>query len=201
MSVLVVFTGGVRSGKSRHAAELAGSVGRGVVVAVAGAPIDQEMERRIAGHRADRPNEWGVLEIGADPFAALARVSSDRVLLLDCLGSVAGRIVGDVFEEARATEGEGDDGLASPEVEWLVEERVSRVTDLLVTREGDTVVVTNEVGDGVVPPSASGRVFRDVLGRANQRLVLAADRAYLVVAGACIDLARAAGPPAWPETS
>jgi len=199
MSALVVFTGGVRSGKSRLAAELAGSRGRGVVVAVAGAAIDGEMERRIAGHRAGRPNEWGVLDIGDDPMAALASAPSEYVLLLDCLGSVAGRIVAEAFEEAGAAEGQ--DELASPEVERLVDVRMSRVADLLVSREGDTVVVTNEVGDGVVPASASGRLFRDVLGRANQRLVLAADRAYLVVTGTCIDLARASDPPDWPETS
>ena len=199
MSAIVVFTGGARSGKSRHAAELAGSRDRAVTVAVGGAAIDGEMERRIAEHSAGRPPEWSVVEIGADATIALGSVPEDRVLLVDCLGSIAGSTVADAFAEEGASDQECE--VATAEVERRVEERMSDVIDVLTARQGDTVVVTNEVGDGVVPASASGRVFRDVLGRANQRLVSAADGAYLVVAGECIDLTRASTVPVWPETS
>jgi len=103
---------------------------------------------------------------------------------VDCLGTFLGSLlftgVG-VPEEAAA-------------------EAVSRsAVDALADRTGDTIVVTNEVGMGVVPVSESGRLFRDILGRANARLVDAADAAYLVVAGRCIDLTALPSHAAWPR--
>jgi adenosylcobinamide kinase/adenosylcobinamide-phosphate guanylyltransferase len=183
---LVVFTGGARSGKSAAAARLAESRRSQVVVAVAGvARDDAEMAARIEQHRADRPAAWITLEVAGVPIAEwLPTVPADAVLLLDCLGT----LLSDVLWGSGAEP--GDEAAA---------ETLARVlTDALAGRAGDTIIVTNEVGMGVVPVSASGRLFRDVLGRANARLVASADAAYLVVCGRSIDLCAAPADPAWP---
>jgi adenosylcobinamide kinase/adenosylcobinamide-phosphate guanylyltransferase len=189
MSLLVV-TGGARSGKSQGAARLAFQRGGGVVVAVAGAGIDEEMRRRIERHRTERDVAWRTLELGRDPSGDLASVDQEECLLLDCLGSVVGRIV--------AEECVGDAHVLSARTEAKVERSVAEFTDTLIRRQGDTVVVTNEVGDGVVPPYADGRLFRDVLGRANRALVDVADGSWLVVAGRCVDLQSLPDDPGWP---
>jgi adenosylcobinamide kinase/adenosylcobinamide-phosphate guanylyltransferase len=197
VSGLVLFTGGARSGKSRFAAGLAASKTRPVVVAVGGALVDEEMERRVARHGEERPPDWRVLEIGAEPADALEAVSEEAVLLLDCLGSIVGRVVAEAFGGVAGGRSEPD--VADASVERHVEIEVSRILDTLLARDGYTVVVTNEVGEGVVPATASGRLFRDVMGRANQRLCAAADAAYLVVAGVCLDLASLSTRPGWPD--
>lgn len=183
---LVVFTGGARSGKSGAAARFAAARGPHVVVAVAGvAAGDEEMAARIERHRLERSVDWQTLEVAGVPSEVwLESVRQSDVLLLDCLGT----LVTDLLwggETEPASEAEAD-------------RVVSELLDALLARAGDTVIVTNEVGSGVVPVSAAGRLFRDVLGRANARLVASADAAYLVVCGRCIDISAAPVDPAWP---
>ena len=189
MSLLFV-TGGARSGKSGVAARLAFERGGRVVVAVAGAAIDGEMRRRIERHRLERAGSWRTLELGKDAVRDLGGVEPDECLLLDCLGSVVARIV--------AEECVGDSHVISAKTEAAVESRVTEVVEYLTRWSGDIVIVSNEVGDGVVPPYADGRLFRDVLGRANQRLVEVADGAWLAVAGRCVDLRNLPTDPGWP---
>jgi adenosylcobinamide kinase/adenosylcobinamide-phosphate guanylyltransferase len=183
---LVVITGGARSGKSAVATRLATAHGDPVVVAVAGVDDgDPEMAARIDRHRADRPDGWTTLEVAGVPVADwIPRVPAGACLVVDCLGTL---LSGLLFRIATTPE------------EAAAEETARALVDALVTREGDTVVITNEVGSGVVPVSASGRLFRDVLGRANARLVDAADRAYLVVAERCFDLTALPREAAWPS--
>ena len=85
--------------------------------------------------------------------------------------------------------------------EAAVAARVDPLLTLLLVRRGDTIVVTNETGWGVVPAWPSARIFRDELGRANRRLTAAADAAYLVVDGRCLDLKKLPHRPAWPASS
>lgn len=183
---LVVFTGGARSGKSSAATELArvrALDGSRVVVAVFGDPgADAEMSARIARHKLDRPSGFESIE-AEDALSWLDAVDDGCVLVVDCLGTLVARIMGEAGEEAPMA---------------AVESRVDEVVARLLARVGDTIVVTNEVGDGVVPAYASGRAFRDVLGRANRMLVRAADAAYLVVCGRLIDLATAPMRAVWP---
>jgi len=189
-----VITGGARSGKSAVAAQLASVHTGPVVVAVAGrADNDPEMSRRIERHRADRPAHWTTLEVAGEHVPTwLAQVPDHACLVIDCLGTlVAERIFG----------GEGPDpGQWVPEaLEERADQVASAIVDAALRRAGDTVVVTNEVGSGVVPASASGRLFRDVIGRANARLVAAADAAYLVACGRCIDLQALPSAVGWPN--
>jgi len=186
---LVVLTGAVRSGKSSMAEELAASRGSEVVVAVAGWDGDGEMTRRIAAHRLARPAGWTTVLIDPDP-GWVAQVPDSSLLLLDCLGTLVSTIC---FEEV------GEVAVAAVGVEQWVSARVTALIDALLARSGDTIVVTNEVGWGVVPAWASARLFRDELGRANRRLIDTADGAWLIVAGKCHDLGELERMPIWPS--
>jgi adenosylcobinamide kinase/adenosylcobinamide-phosphate guanylyltransferase len=187
--MLAVLTGPVRSGKSGHALSLALAVGSPVVVAAAGLADDAEMVRRIERHRSERPAGMDVLEI-EDPMNWLDRVPRNTVVVLDCLGTLVSRAVFD---------GPGHEAdIATAEEERHAEERVDALVAALLAWEGTMIVIANEVGWGVVPKSAAGRLFRDVMGRATRVLVNAADVAWLVVAGRCIDLKDAAAAPGWP---
>jgi adenosylcobinamide kinase/adenosylcobinamide-phosphate guanylyltransferase len=187
---LVVLTGAVRSGKSAAAELMALARGGSVVVAVAGWDGDEEMARRIEAHRAKRPDTFFVIEVGPDP-GWLAGVSGEAVLVLDCLATLVG---------ALAWASAADAEVATAEQETCASEAVEALTDALVARVGDTIIVTNEAGWGVVPATAAGRLFRDLLGRANRVLVAAADAAYLMLDGRCLDLRALPVAPAWPTT-
>jgi len=122
---------------------------------------------------------------------------ADSVLLVDCLGTLVAGIV--AAEALRAGESEAE--TYSESIESAAESRTQRLVDALIRRSGDTVVVTNEVGDGVVPPFPSGRLFRDLMGRANRSLVEAADASYLAVCGRAIELTELPRDVGWPGTS
>ena len=168
---LVVFTGGARSGKSAAASRLAESHGSAVVVAVAGVAVDDtEMAARIEQHRADRPSAWTTMEVAGLPIAEwLPAVPAGAVLLLDCLGT----LLSDVLW------GDGKQLTDETEAETLAH----ALTDALAARAGDTIIVTNEVGGGIVPDNALAREFRDAAGLLNQRIAAVADEVYLAVAG------------------
>jgi adenosylcobinamide kinase/adenosylcobinamide-phosphate guanylyltransferase len=119
----------------------------------------------------------------------VAEVPESAVLLLDCLGTLVSHAC---FEEV------GEAEVAPPGAEEAVSQRVDALVTALIDRRGDTIVVSNETGWGVVPEWPSARIFRDVLGRANRLLIEAADAAYLVVDGRCLDLKSLRVDVVWP---
>ena len=168
--IIRLYVGGARSGKSRLAAERAEAAGGEDVSFVAtGRATDAEMARRIEKHRADRPASWETLESDGDASEALRRASHETVLL-DCLTFV----VADAL-----TQGPAAEELALERCRTAIENLVSTAEAL----EGELIVVTNEVGTGVVPATDLGRWFRDAQGWANQRLAEAATEVTWVVAG------------------
>ena len=167
----VLVTGGVRSGKSRHAESLLAD--RAAVAYVAPGPVrdDADWAARVARHRARRPAHWTTLETG-DLTAALA---TPGPVLVDCLGTWLTRLIDDAgLWDAR-----------SEDVSAYVEEQVDAAIGVL---HDDVVLVTNEVGWGVVPEHRSGRLFRDLLGEVNVRFAAACDEVHLVVAGRVLRL-------------
>jgi adenosylcobinamide kinase / adenosylcobinamide-phosphate guanylyltransferase len=169
MKVLV--TGGVRSGKSRRAESL---LGPGPVTYVAPGPTpaedaDPDWAARIAAHRGRRPATWTTLE-SRDLAAALA---TPGPVILDCLGTWLSAVL-----DARALW-----EAPSTEVTGVVDALLDEAVAVLAAREDDTVLVTNEVGLGVVPAHRSGRLFRDLLGLVNQRVAAACDEVHLVISG------------------
>jgi adenosylcobinamide kinase/adenosylcobinamide-phosphate guanylyltransferase len=186
---IVLLTGPVRSGKSAAAEVLAARRGGPVVVAVAGWAGDGEMERRIEAHRSGRPAGWTTVDASSGT-GWLDAVPDGAVLLLDCLGTQVANIC---HEEV------GDAEIASEGSEAAVSRRVDALVAALLARAGDSVIVSNETGWGIVPVWPGSRVFRDELGRANRRLVDGADAAYLVIDGRFLDLRALPMQPAWPR--
>jgi len=199
---LVLITGGARSGKSRAAEQLAKSRaldGVAVTVAVFGSESDAEMTDRIAIHRAHRPDGFATLP-AEDSLSWLTAVPADGLLVVDCLGTCMGRAMLEVWEECAAAGADMTDAAELPVgFESAFTARVTEIISGLAVRFGDTIVVTNEVGAGVVPAFATGRIFRDELGRANRLLADIADASYFAVAGRMIDLTAAPRSISWPS--
>lgn len=201
---LVVLTGGARSGKSSAAERLAASRaadGRRVTVVVFGRDddADPEFADRIARHVADRPSAFETIEAG-DSSAWRSEVDGDALLLLDCLGTLLGRVMEEQWERLesiRLLDAPAD--VLPAGYEFAVTAALDEVVRWLAARHGDTIVVTNEVGDGVVPAFATGRLFRDALGRANRLLIDRADAAYLAVAGRLVGLSDLPRDASWPR--
>lgn len=174
-------TGGTRSGKSAFAESLAAGSGRAVVYVATLEPLDEEMARRVARHRAERAAGWRTVEAPADLVAALRAVDGEACAIVDCLSLwVSNRLL--------AAAGEAP---APEQAERLEAALVRETADLLALaggRAGPVILVSNEVGWGVVPPTPLGRVYRDLLGRVNQRAAADATRAWLLVAGRALEL-------------
>ena len=180
MAGLWFVTGGARSGKSRHAERLAAATGRPVVYVATMEPRDDELARRVAAHRASRPAEWATVEAPLDPASALAAIDPAHCALLDCLSLwVANRM---------APLGDSPAPDALDRLERELEADAARLVEAARSRDAETIVVTNEVGGGLVPPYPLGRAYRDMLGRVNQQVAAAADRAWLLVSGRALEL-------------
>jgi adenosylcobinamide kinase / adenosylcobinamide-phosphate guanylyltransferase len=166
--MLTLILGGARSGKSRHAQSLAAAAGEPVVVVATATSEDPEMAERIARHRADRPPHWKTIEAPLDVVAAV-RAASAGVVLVDC----ATIWISNLLYEHRGLDRATREKTILEDVETLAE----------VSREGTTIIVSNEVGEGIVPESPVAREFRDLQGQANQILARASSSVVLVVAG------------------
>ena len=180
MSELWFVTGGARSGKSRFAERLATGTGRPVVYIATMEPLDEELRRRVERHRSQRPREWETVEAPLEIVAALRAADPGACALLDCLSLwVSNRLLAG---------GETPSVATLDAIEVALEREVEALLAAAAARSGETIVVTNEVGAGVVPEHPLGRAYRDLLGRANQRVAARASRAWLLVAGRALEL-------------
>jgi len=180
-----MITGGARSGKSRFAENIAARQNGQVLYVATAEALDDEMVRRIARHREQRPGTWQTVEAPRDLLGALSGDPSVSTVLVDCLTVwVANRLLdlGDPDELgwAEMVTGLEDD---------LVEE-IERMFRWAREAPWTLILVTNEVGWDVVPPYPLGRAFRDLLGRLNQAVAEAADGVFAVVAGLPVELKR-----------
>jgi adenosylcobinamide kinase/adenosylcobinamide-phosphate guanylyltransferase len=158
--------GGVRSGKSRYAQQLA-EQSRHVVFVATAKITDDEMRVKIDRHREERPKEWLTVEEPLELAKELAQHDLDcEVIVVDCLTIFAANLL----------EAEGENGAA-------IEGRVEALCDALRAIRCSVVLVSNEVGSGVVPAYPLGRRYRDLLGEINQRVARVADDVVLMVAG------------------
>jgi adenosylcobinamide kinase/adenosylcobinamide-phosphate guanylyltransferase len=159
---LTLVLGGARSGKSRYA-EAAVMVSPPPWVYVATAePFDDEMTARIAEHRARRGGQWQTVEAPFDLAGAVGHAPAAAAVLVDCLTLW----LSNLMFKAHDIDGE-----------------TQRLEAALTARSAATVLVSNEVGSGIVPDNAQARRFRDLQGRLNQRIAARADRVVLLVAG------------------
>ncbi|MGK8508603.1 bifunctional adenosylcobinamide kinase/adenosylcobinamide-phosphate guanylyltransferase [Nocardia asiatica] len=162
--------GGARSGKSAFAEDLAVRAG-GPVRYLATAvphPDDHDFAERIAQHRARRPAGWSTVE-SADPATILTEPAPSTCTLIDDIGTwLTARIdARDAWDAPRGT--------VSPDTDALIA--------AVAAYTGDLVIVSPEVGMGVIPATRSGRLFRDEIGILNQRLAQVCDEAFFVIAG------------------
>jgi adenosylcobinamide kinase / adenosylcobinamide-phosphate guanylyltransferase len=167
---LMFLVGGARSGKSSLAVRSAAEWSGPVVFVATGVAGDEEMAERIARHRADRPAGWTTLEAPLDLAQALGQAPDDAFVVVDCLTLWAANAL--------------DAGWSADAVEEAAEDVAARAAE----RFAPTVVVSNEVGMGIVPETPLGRLYRDVLGRVNAAFAARAERACLVVAGRTLEL-------------
>jgi adenosylcobinamide kinase/adenosylcobinamide-phosphate guanylyltransferase len=172
---LVVVLGGTRSGKSRFGRDRAVSLARGGPVAYAATalPGDAELDDRIALHRRDRPVGWTTIEPTLDLPDAIRSLPAGTTLLLDGLTLWLSRLI-------------GDDGI--PDVFALVDGPVAALRRALADHPGPAIVVSDEIGLGLVPLDPLSRAFRDLIGIAHQRLVADSDEAWFMVAGRALAL-------------
>jgi adenosylcobinamide kinase / adenosylcobinamide-phosphate guanylyltransferase len=157
--------GGVRSGKSRYAEELARSQARAVTLIATAEARDEEMAARIEAHRRHRDARWHVIE---EPFALAvalrAAASPERLVIVDCLTVWLSNLL--CGNEADASQRE-----------------TQALLDALPTLAGDCILISNEVGFGIIPANPLARRFGDAAGVLHQRLATECDRVVLMVAG------------------
>lgn len=174
---LILVLGGTRSGKSTFgltaATRLAGDSRRVWFLATAW-PGDAELDDRIARHRAARPATWPTIDVGVDLAAALARTDPDEVVLIDGFTLWLSAILGD----------------EAPTLDPILDGQVAEALAAIAARPGAVIVVSDEVGSGIVPMHAGARAYRDLVGIAHQRLAAQADDVHLLVAGVPLTLKR-----------
>jgi adenosylcobinamide kinase / adenosylcobinamide-phosphate guanylyltransferase len=172
MGTLVLILGGARSGKSSYAQSLAEATGQSVTFIATAQALDEEMSARIQKHRAERPANWETLEI---PFEIASRLQvKSNLVILDCVTLLISNLLmqfvkNDIVNEAPY--------LAA------VQKEINGLISLLRSSDQDWLIISNEVGMGLVPPYQMGRVYRDAIGWANQRLAREADKVIFMVAG------------------
>ncbi len=181
MKKLTLILGGARSGKSTYAERLVKERGQRVLYIATAEALDPEMAARIEKHKAQRPGSWQTMEIPTGVANAL-RNSPIQVdlILLDCLTM----LISNVVLSAGGSVDEPDETRAARAVDSELESLMA----VIQQSDANWIIVSNEVGMGLVPPYPLGRYYRDLLGRANQRLAAQADEVYLLVAGIPIPL-------------
>lgn len=162
MQKIVLVTGGARSGKSRFAEGETLKFAPQAIYIATGQAFDSEMDARIAAHRARRGPEWTTLDAPLDLCGALVQTDGQGPRLVDCLTLWL-------------------TNLMLAERDWEAE--AARLAAVLAVQHSPVVLVTNEVGGGIVPENALARAFRDAAGLLNQRVAQAADGVFLVACG------------------
>lgn len=169
----ILVTGGIRSGKSGFAEEIAAKSGQSVLYMATGVNTDHDMEQRIQTHRERRPSHWGCMETPYDLPGELSVYRNYPVILLDCFSTWVTNQMMRIPEEELGKEHYTADILKRVE-DWLT---------AMNSYEGQIIAVTSEVGLGGVAMSSLGRLFQDVQGAVNQKLGAKANEVYMVVSG------------------
>jgi adenosylcobinamide kinase/adenosylcobinamide-phosphate guanylyltransferase len=147
--------------------------------------LDDEMRERIGKHKAERPTHWRTLEASVAVGERIERSLCDaEVVIIDCLTMLVGTIL------SRAGIRDRDQAVSTEGLEAQVDTEVRNLLRSIEKSNALFIVITNEVGAGVVPPTVQGRLYRDLLGKANQALAAHADEVYLLVAGIPVPIKR-----------
>lgn len=170
---LIFILGGARSGKSTYAEQWARDHAEQVLFVATAQRSDDEMAARIAAHRASRPTHWQTLEAPRHIAPAIRAIHErHEVVLLDCLTLLTANILLAMPE-----------GASQAEIEAATLEEIEALHAVYAESAATWLVISNEVGMGLVPPYPLGRAYRDALGRVNQRMAESADEVRLMIAG------------------
>ncbi|HQX17653.1 MAG TPA: bifunctional adenosylcobinamide kinase/adenosylcobinamide-phosphate guanylyltransferase [Anaerolineales bacterium] len=165
--------GGARSGKSSYAQKLAEESGKSVTFLATAQALDEEMSARIRKHQSERPQQWQTFEIPFD-IASHSKEINSEVVILDCITLLVSNLIMQFVEDDLVEEG--------PFMKAVQKEMEELLSAIRVSNQR-WIIISNEVGLGLVPPYPLGRVYRDGLGWANQRLAKEAKRVLFMVAG------------------
>jgi adenosylcobinamide kinase/adenosylcobinamide-phosphate guanylyltransferase len=185
MGKLILLLGGARSGKSSFAEQKAREWGADNVLYVATSETkDDEMRLRVQKHQAARPSTWTTLEAPRDVARAIqASNSNAQVILVDCITFLVSNYLMAASEPVDDPFGPPSSDPFNEAIESAIRADVNALAEYAHEHELSMLVVSNEVGMGLVPPYDLGRAYRDLLGRANQDLARQADEVYLLIAG------------------
>ncbi|MDW7739367.1 MAG: bifunctional adenosylcobinamide kinase/adenosylcobinamide-phosphate guanylyltransferase [Bacillota bacterium] len=184
---LILITGGVRSGKSTFAEGLAANSGKKTIYLATSRIEDDEMRERVARHRMRRPADMKTVEEAFKPDRVLTEEGKEGTfILIDCLTMLlSNRLLEDLNSHGAVMQGEdifADEKLLKDSAQRVLS-YIKNFAEIAKNCPADVVIVTNEVGMGVVPNYPVGRVFRDLSGWANQAIAAIADQVWLVICG------------------
>ena len=166
---IILLLGGARSGKSHYAQQLAAELGSKVLFVATGEGLDEEMQARIAEHKKGRPKIWRTLEVTTGVGKKVDKQIGDaEVVVIDCITLLISNLL----------HGKAD----YPEAEKRVQAEINGLINAMDKLDTTFIIVSNEVGMGLVPDNKLGRIYRDLLGKANQLLAKHATEVYLMVA-------------------
>ena len=169
---LTLLLGGARSGKSYHAQQMVDRPPDSVLYVATATAGDEEMAERIAAHKANRPEHWHTLEAPLNVGKAIQTTEPTRWVLLDCMTLLATNVLFSLPEPVNEAD-----------YQAAMDNELAGLLEAYQNSPAEWVLVSNEVGLGLVPEYPLGRLYRDVLGRSNQRLAQAADEVIFMVAG------------------
>ncbi len=173
----ILIIGGARSGKSHFAQELALSSGKPALFVATAVAGDEEMRHRIEEHRRTRPAAWSTLEVTTHVGnQIMQKIGGAQVVIVDCITL----LVSNIFSQYTDQSGEYID---VPLIEKEINGEIRELVDCINRLDASFIMVTNEVGTGLVPANKTARLYRDLLGKTNQLLAQEADEVYLMVAG------------------
>jgi len=171
MKKFVFILGGARSRKSGYAVERAKKLKKKVVFIATATSPDREMKKRIKFHKISRPRQWKLIEEGKDVSSILSKLNGRyEVILIDCLGLLIANLL--------------ESNLKDREIERRIEKLINTIVRINLT----TILVSNEVGSGIVPANPLARRFRDILGLANQMMASKADEVIFMQSGLPVTL-------------
>ena len=178
----ILITGGARSGKSRFAQDFAPKLGEPALFVATATAGDDEMRQRIDEHRRNRPTTWKTLEATTNIGNRISQeIGEAQVVIVDCITL----LVNNIFSQnSHQTDEQTDVSI----IEKKVADEINELLDCIDQVNASFIIVTNEVGLGLVPADKMSRLYRDLLGRANQMLAEHADEVYLMVAGLPVKL-------------
>ena len=179
MSNIILVTGGSRSGKSNFAESLCIKQNNRTAYIATSIPFDDEMKNRVKKHQESRPKEWKTYEIYKDIYSIVEELDNNHdTVIMDCVTLMVNNLMFTYgIEVDKATSQELD------ELEEYIKEQIKKLMEAIKKTNLYFVIVSNEVGMGIVPENKLSRIYADFVGRANQLIAKYSDEVYFVVSG------------------